>query len=153
MEPKTTALFEHQTVEDPRDIGVPYRLHLIPKRMNPVEDSNNYFAGSWHFHQLLGGLNLVDGLPALVVAFDRWENASVEAGDGVRHKVFVRIFFRDEVNYKVMQDQFRARLKDASTVFEDGSVETFVHVTNVAQFRMSLNVKKSITEGSWGCCG
>lgn len=150
---KNTALFEHQTVEDPGDIGVPYRLHLIPKRMNPVEDSNNYFAGSWHFHQLLDGLNLVDGLPALVVAFDRWENASVQAADGVRHKVFVRICFRDEVNYKVMQDQFRARLKEGSTVLEDGSVETFVHVTDVAKFRMSLNVKKSITEGSWGCCG
>lgn len=154
LEPRTTALFKYQTVEGPGDIAVPYRLHLIPKRMNPVEDSNNYFAGSWHFHQLLDGLNLIDGLPALVVTFDRWdETASVEAGDGVRHKVFVRIYFRDEVNYKVMQDQFRARMKDGSKVLEDGSVETFVHVTDVAQFRMSLNMKKSITEGSWGICG
>ncbi len=143
---KETPMFDYQTIEDPDYMGIPYKLHLIPKSWNRPDDINNYLAGSWAFHQFLDGLNMVDGLPGLVVDFLRADGTTVNADDGVRYKVFITIRFFNETSDKGMKDQFRERLKGGSVVKRDGSIETFVHVLNVERFKMNLGVKKLITE-------
>ncbi len=143
---KDTPMFKYQTIEDPDYMGIPYKLHLIPKSWNRPDDINNYLAGSWAFHQFLDGLNLVDGLPGLVVDFLRADGTSVNADDGVRYKVLIKIRFFDETSDKGMKDQFRERLKGGSVVKRDGSIESFVHVLDVERFKMNLGVKKLITE-------
>ena len=146
--------FTWQTVEDPTKIGQPYNCHLDSREYNPRENRSNYLCGSGAFHQFLDGMNLTTPykVPALVVEFDRVDGSTQQAVDGIRHKVFLRIRFRDETNDKYMKDEFRNRLKNESKVKPDGSVETFVHVLDVEDFRENLELKRVRTLSKWRRC-
>lgn len=85
-------------------------------------------------------------VPTLVVEFVRRGRIEVQALDGVRHKVFVRIRFRDESC--VADFEYSLEIvwswDEASKTYE-----SFVHVLNVNKFRGCLNVKKALTETRW----
>lgn len=151
---QSSPLLEWQSLEDPSSHGtIPYKCHLIDYSMNPPENPNNYLAESWEFHQRLDGLHLPISphrVPTLVVEFVRPGGITVQAADGSRHKVFVRIRFRDESCVADFKRYLEYRLKVGWVWDEDSKTyESFVHVLNVNKFRECLNVKKALTATRW----
>lgn len=112
---QNSPLLEWQSLEDPASHGtIPYKCHLLDSSLNPPENPNNYLAESWEFHQRLDGLHLPISphrVPTLVVEFVRAGGITVQATDGVRHKVFVRIRFRDETCVGDFKRYLEYRLK------------------------------------------
>lgn len=146
---KDGQLFKWQTLENPDLIGQPYRCHLVGREFRPEEDVNNYIAGSWTFHQLLDGMNLDVQIPLMEVNF-AGEPGLWEEDEGVfRHKVDLRLTFFESDHNEEFKNNFRGRLKEGSSVLEDGSISTFVHVIDVDEFRMNLDIKRAKTLREW----
>ncbi len=147
---KDDQLFRWQTVEDPSKIGQPYRCHLIDRKFRPAENVSNYLAGSASFHQMLDGSNLSIPVPGIVVDFHEDTRVWEEDDQGVsRFKVLVKISFFDSQHDIHMKNELRARMKEGSSVFDDGSILTFVHVLDVEYFRRCLEVKAVFTRSEW----
>lgn len=147
----TSPLYRWQTFEDTVKVPNPYECHIYPKSKGGSSGLHNLVAASWSFHQLFDGLKLQfpPDVPGLVVEFVSADGTSVEASDGVRHKVNVVIrFFDDEHNVR-LKETFVDQLKSGSTVNEDGSIQSFVHVLDVNAFEMSLGLKQTLTRYMW----
>lgn len=147
----TSPLYEWQSFEDPGEIPNPYECHVYPRDKRGSGHTDNLIAASWSFHQLFDGLKLEfpPKVPGLVVDFVRADGSFQEASDGTRYKVDVRIRFFDDVHNVRLRKNFVDSLKAKSKVNADGSIETFVHVLNVNDFRTNLELKKALTEGMW----
>lgn len=151
---ETSPLFQWQSLENPSSHGtIPYRCHLVDSCLKPPENPNNYLAESWEFHQRLDGLHLPISphrVPTLVVEFVRRGMETELATDGIRHKVFVKIRFRDDACIADFKRYLEYRLKEGS-VWEESSktYQSFVHVLDVNKFRGFLNLKKALTTTRW----
>lgn len=121
--------------------------------MGGAKTSNNLLAASWAFHQLFDGLvldaDLPPGVPGLAVEFVEADGTSVDASDGTRYKVSIRLRFLDDVHNLELKGNLLNRLKDGSEINDDGTVDTFVHVLDVIRFKTNLNLKRTVTEGMW----
>lgn len=151
---QNSPLLQWQSLEDSSSHGtIPYRCHLIDSCLKLAENPNNYLAESWEFHQRLDGLHLPilpHRVPTLVVEFVRRGGVTEQATDGIRHKVFVRIRFRDDTCIADFKRYLEYRLKAGWSWDEHSKTyESFVHVLNVNKFREFLNVKKALTETRW----
>ena len=147
----TSPLFQWQTFEDTDEIPNPYECHVYPKEKGGSSHTDNLIAASWSFHQLFDGLKLQfpPKVPGLVVDFLRADGSFIDASDGTRYKVDVRIRFFDDVHNVRLRKNFVDTLKAKSKVNADGSIETFVYVLNVNDFRTNLELKNVLTEGMW----
>lgn len=143
---KCDPLFIWQQLESPGSYyGDPYRLHLQAKKDNPAENINNYVAGSWEFHQLLDGLNnkSYGGVPGMTIEYEKADGTWVQADDGRRYKVYVRLRFlnpKDKEGF-LLNVADRMKTDEDGGWKEDGSFESFVHVLNVGDFHHSLDLK------------
>lgn len=153
MIPNNSPLCQWQTIEDPSRFSNWYECHVLPKSMGGSKSSNNLLAASWAFHQLFDGLvldvDLPPGVPGLVAEFVDADGTSVDASDGTRYKVSIRLRFLDDVHNLELKDNLLNRLKDGSEINDDGSVDTFVHVLDILRFKTNLRVKQMVTEGLW----
>jgi hypothetical protein len=145
-------LYKWQCLEDLENFGDPYECHLIDKANNGPNHNNNLLALSWPFHQLFDGLKLETphNVPGLVVEFLREDGTSVDADDGTRYKVWVKVRFLDMVHNVDMKNTIKERMKVGSRECVDGSIESFVHVLDVEEFRFFLNIKAAHTMLAWG---
>lgn len=127
---------------------IPYVFRFISTWEN---DPNNLLAASWPFHQMFHGMHLdfPEEVPGLVIEFVDSDGTTVEASDGTRYKVNIIIRFFDDVHNATLKRNVLGQLKDGSKVNHDGSIESFVHVLDVASFRECVDVKKALTEGTW----
>lgn len=87
-----------QSIEDPTwGHYKPYDCHLIPQTWPEwAKNPNNRIASTWKFHQDIDGLNVLGGTPTLVLEFVCDAKEEVEADDGPRFKVDVRVRFRSK---------------------------------------------------------
>lgn len=126
----------------------PYKFRVVPESFSKHEEPNNknYLASSWMFHQLFHGIDVTPaGVPLFFMNFDRDAETTVEAVDGVRHKIFVRLQFQDKGGI----ERVLKMLKEGSVLKDDGTIESFLHVLDVEEFRLSLDVRKALTESAW----
>ena len=138
---------EHQ--DEFKPCMIPFACHLIPQGWREwANNENNILAGSGKFHQFVDGLNVEPtGVPALIVEFVRETGEVVQAEDGLRHEVEVRIRFRSaELANEMKEGVFK--MKPGSFV-EGDTIRSHVHMKNVAQFKFCLDIKKGLTEFLW----
>lgn len=131
---------------------VPYMCHLIPRGWKEWEKNpNNVVAATWPFHQELDGLNVDPAVPTLVVEFVGDTKELVEADDGVRHKVSIRVRFRNNDLAKRLIRSFDWKKDTTSGKDSEGDfVSTHIHVADVLDFKTCLEVKKVLTKRAWG---
>ncbi|CAN0289828.1 unnamed protein product [Ectocarpus sp. 4 AP-2014] len=149
---KSKSFREYQSLEHPDEFKpciIPYACYLIPQGWRQwANNENNVFAASGKFHQFFDGLSLEPaGIPTLIVEFVRATGEVVEAEDGLRHKVEVRIRFRSvELANEMKEGLFK--MKPGSFV-EGDTIRSHVHMKDVSQFKFCLDTKKGLTEVLW----
>lgn len=124
----------------------PYRCHLKDQaRFKALKSNeNNIIAASWPFHQLLDGLNTIDGLPHVRLEPVQTDTFIKETLDGEdRFKVFVNIV------YHKTQYASCIGLKHGSEKLSDTTWRSFVHVKDPTLFCECLQWKNDDTAEKW----
>lgn len=128
-------------------------LHIINKGTSSAplkHNPDNFLGGSYEFHNGFDGLNTnPKSTPRFLVEFVGIENGEVQAEDGVRKKVRVRLVFRNDDEKGRWIEIFRKDFKDDSVFNDDGTIEAFVHVRNPSLFQSNLAWKVVQTKNAW----
>ena len=140
-----------QSIEEPKwGHYKPYDCHLIPQTWPEwAKNPNNIIAASWKFHQDLDGLNVLGRIPSFVLEFVGDANEEVEADDGPRFKVDVRVRFRS----KELGEHLKETISWKDDIYIEGdNLRTYVHVKSIKDFRTCVETKRLVTENAWGIC-
>lgn len=145
-------LFRWQSFEKKIPGDTMYSCHLFCNKFTQVtvsQNPDNFVAGYGNFHNGLDGLQCPNRVPRFVLEFLR-EDGVVEAEAGSRTMVWVKLRFRNPTEASIWYPVFKESFKDKST-FNDGprTIESFVYVGNVSEFRKNLDLKKTFTEAKW----
>lgn len=148
-------LHEWQSFEKPNPDYPFFECHIVPNasfKSSVATHPDNFFALTFDVHN---GFDSIYTTPATTpffkVQYVRRTGEEVNAEDGTRCKVQLRLIFRArDVADRMMKEWEKSFKSDSIFNHADKTIDVFVHVKDPDQLKLNLEYKESITDRSWG---
>jgi hypothetical protein len=143
VEPQTS-LAKFQAIDKPRADVLHCKCHLKgrAKFRNLASNENNMVAASWLFHQMMDGLNTVEGIPLVAISIETASEHRSAAHDN-RYVVTLQLEFYNETSALTFVPTAQAKKVD------NIRWATSVYAKDLALFQECVAWKAKDTQAKW----